>query len=449
MIFILFVIVAIGLYFWGYKISALVVFFFFLTSGFNLIPEEFLKNFLFSKGMDYAILIMVGMVIIDSFCIKNFLKPDRLIWLILIFYAFLGLCIMYNKLAVGVSWSEIIRTARYNVLWIAYLIFRNLSKEQLLNLLKCLFLTTVFCSTLYILQIILNENVLNEGMKASVNFFGMKIPRFYNQPDMLHFFTFMAIYFNPYKGITKITTTMILIVAFLGAFHRSLIIAFVLAVSIGYIIRLPRTRRIATLTSIAIIGFVFIVFWGYQFANSRTIKDIAIVTSGNVADIESADIDIADLQKSTFTFRIAHLLERNQYLLDHPKAMLFGAGLMTEDSKLTDVMFNFKVGLLEEALGKIDQLDTGDISYSVLIMRYGYLGTLIILSLYIYFMIYFYKKREDPVGLFSFAYLIVAIVASFFSAILILPVSFLLPLITYTIIQKNKFEFENSSTKNE
>ena len=442
MVFILLVIFAIGLYIRDYKISALFIVFFFLTSGFNLIPEEVLKNVFFSKGIDYAILIVVGMVIIDSIFIKNYLKPDRLIWLILIFYAFLGICIIYNKFGIGTSWNEIIRTTRYNVLWIAYLIFRNLSKEQLLNLMKCLFLTTVVCATLFILQIFLNERILNEGMKASVNLFGMKIPRFYNQPDMLQFFTFMAIYFNPYKGVKKIITTAILVIALLGAFHRSLFIAFALAVSIGYIIRLTRGKRIAILTSIAIIGFVFIVFWGYTFANSRTIKDISIVTSGNVANIEAKDIDIEDLQNSTFTFRIAHLLERNQYLLDHPKAMLFGAGLMTEDSKLTDVMFDFKVGLIEEALNKTAQLDTADISYSILILRYGYLGTLIVLSLYIFLMIYFYKNRTNPVGLFSFVYFIVVVVSTFFSYILILPISFLLPLITYNIIQKNKSEYE-------
>ena len=442
MIFILFVIVAMGLYLWGYKISALVIFFFFLTSGFNLISEEFLKNFLFSKGMDYAILIMVGMVIIDSFCIKNYLKPDRLIWLILIFYAFLGLCIIYNKFAIGVSWSGIIRTVRYNVLWIAYLVFRNLSKEQLLNLMKCLFLATVVCSILYLLQIVLNESILNKSMEIYALIFGMKIPRFYNQPDMLHFFTFMAIYFNPFKGITKITITTILVVAFLGAFHRSLAIAFILAVSIGYIVRLPRAKRVAILTSIAIIGFIVVVFWGYKFANSRTIKDIALVTSGNVADIDAKDIDIEELQKSTFTFRIAHLLERNQYLIDNPQAMLFGAGLMTEDSKLTDSMFDFKVGLLEEVMGKTAQLDTPDISYSILIMRYGYIGTLIALSLYIFLLVFFHKNHNNPVGLFSFAYLIVVIVGTFFSYILILPISFLLPLITYNIIQKSKYDYE-------
>jgi len=442
MIFILLVIFAIGLYIWDYKIPALLIFFFFMTSGFNLVPEEELKHSLFSKEFDYAILIIVGIVIIDSFYIKDYLKPDRMIWLILFFYTFLGICVIYNKYSVGVSWVEMIRTIRYNILWIAYPVFRNLSKERLVFLMKSLFLVTVICAALYILQIFLDKTILNEGMKVYYNLFGMEIPRFYNQPDMLQIFTFMAIYFNPFKGILKVVTTAILVIALLGAFHRSLFIAFILAVSIGYVVQLPRAKRVAILTSISIIGFIFIVFWGYKFVNSRTVKDIALVTSGNVMDIESMDIDIVDLQKSTFTYRIAHLLERNQYLIDHPKTMILGAGLMTEDSKLTNSMFDFKVGLFEDELDKTMQLDTPDISYSILIMRYGYLGTLIILSMYIFLMVYFYKNRENPVGLFSFVYFIVVIVSTFFSYILILPISFLLPLITYNIIQKSKSEYE-------
>jgi len=443
MIFIVLVIFAIGLYIWDYKVPALIIFFFFMTSGFNLIPEEIMTNRLFSKGMDYAILTITGMVIVDILCIKNYLKPDKLIWFILVFYAFLAVCVVYNKYVVGVGWKEIIRTARYNVLWIAYLVFRNLPKERLLSLLNWLFLITVACATLYLLQIILNERILNEVMKVYTYLFGIKIPRFYNQPDMLQIFTFMAIYFNPYKGQTRIITTTILIMALLGAFHRSLISAFFVAISIGYVIRLPRVKRTVVLTSVAILGLFFVVFLGYKFASSRTIKDIAIVTSGNAANIYSSGvIDIDDLQKSTFTFRIAHLLERNQYLLDHPKAMLFGAGLMTEDSKLTDSMFNFDIGLVEKTFDKTAQLDTPDISYSILFMRYGYLGTLLNLSLYVFLMSYFYRNRQDRVGLFSFVYFIVVIFGTFFSYILILPVTFLLPLITYSVVQKNKLEHE-------
>jgi len=442
MVFIILVIIAIGLYVWDYKIPALFIFFFFITSGFNLIPEEILENKLFSKGMDYAILTIVGMVIIDSLCIKNYLKPDKLVWMILGFYLFLALCIIYNWFVIDVGLKEIFRTARYNVLWIAYFVFRNMPKEKLLYLFKCLFTTTVICASLYILQIIIDQHILNKTVKYYTLFLGEQIPRFYNQPDMLHIFTFMAIFFNPYKGLAKIITTILLIMALLGAFHRSLLFAFILAVSAGYVLRLPRVKRVTILTAISILSCIFVVFFGYKFVTSRTVKDIALVVSGNVAELDVEEADIEELQKSTFTFRIAHFLERNQYLLDHPKAMLFGAGLMTEDSKLTDLTFDFSVGLIEETMERTAQLDTGDISYSILFLRYGYVGTVLVLSLYIFLMVYFYRNREDPVGFFSFLYFIVVMVVSFFSFLLILPVTFLLPLITYSIVKKNKLEYE-------
>jgi hypothetical protein len=441
MIFIILVFIAIGLYILGYKITALVIFFFFITSGFNLIPEEVMESRFFTKGMDYAILITCGIVFIDSFCVKNYFKPDKLIWLVLIFYMFLSLCVIYNRHVIGTSWNEVIRTARYNFLWIAYLIFRNMTKEQLHSLLKCLFWVTVFCSVLYLFQIVLNENILNQAMKSHATLFGIKFPRFYNQPDMLQIFTFMAIYANPYKGKLKIITTIILITSLLSAFHRSLVIAFILAISIGYVIRLPRIKRIIALSTISIFSLFFIVFLGYKFLNSRTIIDVGNVLSGNVSGSDM-DIDIENMQNSTFTFRIAHFLERNQYILENPKAMLFGAGLMTEDSKLTDSMFNFAIGLAEEASGKTTQLDTGDISYSILFLRYGYLGSFLNITLYVFLMIYFYRSRDSQIGLFSFVYFIVVIIGTFFSQILTLPISFLLPLITYTLVQKNKPEYE-------
>ena len=435
MIFILIVSFAIVLYIRDYKIPALFIFVFFLTSGFNLVPEKMTQLVFFSKGMDYAIIMLFVVVVIDTFCIKGYLKPNRLIYLYLLFCAFLVVCIFYSKFVIGVGWAEIVRTIRYNFLWVAYLIFRNMSKAQLESLLKYLFIVTVICSVLYLFQIILNQTILNKGEESTAEMFGMKIPRFYNQPDMLHFFVFMAIYFNPFKGIVKYVTAAILIIALLGAFHRSLIGSFFVVVAIGYMIRLPRLQRIKVLSIASAFFVLLIVFAGYQFIHSRTFVDVQRVASGNIMDVE---IDIEDLQKSTFTFRILHLLERNQYLLDNPKAMFFGAGLMTEDDKMTFNLFSFDIGLLDELTGQTNQLDTGDISYSVLLLRYGYLGTLLNLALFIYLIVSFYKKRENKYAFFSFLYFLMSIGTSFFSANLVLPITFVLPLITYSIINKTK-----------
>ncbi|GHT69709.1 hypothetical protein AGMMS50239_36930 [Bacteroidia bacterium] len=389
----------------------------------------------FSKGMDYAIIMLFLIVVIDALCIKGYLKFDRLIYLYLLFCLFLVVCVFYSKFGIGVGWAEIIRTCRYHFLWVAYLVFRNLSKTQLESLLKYLFLITVICSVLYLFQIILETSILNETEKGTANLFGMKIPRYYNQPDMLHFFVFIAIYYNPFKGIVKYITTAILVIALLAAFHRSLAGSFFVAVVLGYILQLPRLQRVKVLLGVSVFLVFFIVFAGYKFVQSRTYIDVQRVASGNVAD---AEIDLEDLYASTFTFRIIHLIERNQYLLDNPKAMLVGAGLMTEDSKMTFSMFDFDVGLVEELSGQTNQLDTGDISYSILLLRYGYLGTFLNLVLFIYLIVFFYKKRENKYGFLSFLYFILSIGISFFSANLVMPITFVLPLITYCIINKTK-----------
>jgi Ca2+/Na+ antiporter len=423
------------LYVWDYKIPALLLFFFFLTSGFNLVPEKMTQLAFFSKGSDYAIIMLFVIVVIDAFCIKSYLKFDRLIHLYLLFCIFLVICIFYNKFIIGVGWSEIIRTCRYHFLWVAYLVFRRLSKKQLESLLKYLFVVTFFCSILYLFQIILDVYILNESVKSEVELFGMKIPRYYNHPDMLHFFVLMAIFYNPFKGIAKYVTTGILVIALLGAFHRSLIGSFFLVLALGYILQLPRLKRVKVLSVVFVFLIFLVAFAGYKFVHSRTYVDIQRVISGNLADTE---IDVEDLQQSTFSFRILHLLERNQYLSDNPKAMLMGAGLMTEDSKLTFSMFDFDVGLLEELSGQTNQLDTGDISYSILLLRYGYLGTVLNLALFIYLIVVFYKKRENKYAFFSFLYFIMSIITSFFSANLVLPITFVLPLISYCIIHKTE-----------
>jgi hypothetical protein len=434
MIFFVTVILAAFLYIRNEKVPALILFFFMLTAGFNLIPQEMTESFLFSKGMDYAIVLLSIIVAIDAFCIKGYLKPDRLILLYLLFCTFLAACILYNRLETGVAWDEIIRTCRYHSLWIAYPVFRNLSKTRLENLLKCLFITTLICSLLYLLQIFLNQSILNESAQSSVKLFGVKFQRYYNQPDMLHFFAILAIYNNPFRGTAKHITTALLIIALLAAFHRSLICSFLIAITLGYIIQQPRLQKIKLLTIASIASLFIAVFAGYTFVHSRTYTDIQHVVSGDITSLQS---DAEELQSSTFSFRILHLMERNQYLLDNPAAIFLGAGLMTEDSKMTYSLFDFDVGLIEEVTEQTAQLDTGDISYSVLLLRYGYLGTLLILTLFIYLTIFFYKRKDDRYALSTFLFLIMSFGTSFFSINLVMPITFVLPLITYAIVKKN------------
>jgi hypothetical protein len=446
MIFITLALLAVILYVWDHKILALLVFFFFITTGFNLIPNEMIQFAFITKSADYAFYIFFGIILIDAICLKKYLKRDNFTLYLYLFFAFLVGCMLYSKIVVDLTWTEIIRTCRYQFFWIVYFVFRNMEQKQLEKLLKYLFNITVFTSFLFILQIVIDRPILNKTAISSTNIFGMTFPRFYNQPDMLHYFALLSIFCNPYKGIKKQLTLVILVAALMGAFHRSLTGVFILSIAVGFVLRLSRLRRIQIVTLITVIGFFIISFVGYKFVTSRTYSDLKVVMSGNIAD---ADISLEDLGNATFAFRMAHFLERNQYLLDHPKTLIFGAGLIPEDSKKVDKFFDFKVGLIAELTGNVVQLDTGDISYSVLFLRFGYIGTVLNLLLFACLIIFFYKKRKNKYAFASFLYYILAFGVSFFSANLVQPMAFLLPLIGYFIIKKTEEqEVIESKSKN-
>jgi len=251
----------------------------------------------------------------------------------------------------------------------------------------------------------------------------------------------MAIFHNPHKGMWRIATTTILVMALLGAFHRSIQGLFILSLLVGFILKLPHIRKIQFLSvlSVALIGAVF--FAGIRFIDSRTFRDLQFIRGGLYTEVEALDPD--EYLKSTFTFRIAVLYERNQYLWDNPKKLLLGGGLMPEDSPKTDNL-NFKVGLLNDNESRITQVDCGDISYSSMLFRLGYLGTASYLLLLIYLSVYFYKKHNHKYGLVTFLFWIMTFGASFFSSNLLLPPTYLLPLITYFIIQKTEQEKTSS-----
>jgi hypothetical protein len=441
MIFIVITILAVGLYIWDFKISAMLLFFFFLTSGFQLIPEEITNIGIISKSADYAFFILLGIVVLDSLLIKNYLKTDQFIKCLMIFGTFLVFSALYSRFSLGVSWSEIIRTCRYHFFWLTYFVFRQMEKENLERLLKYLFAITVVISVLFLAQIILHKDILIEVNTSTVELFGIRIPRYYNQPYTILFCSMMAIYHNPYKGIWKMITLCIVVLALVGAFHRSWNGVFVLILIVGYSFRLSRLRRIQFLT-VLITALVFgISIVGLRFLSSKTYTDMKHLATGDFANIEDIDMEVSffDLyDASTFTYRLAHLYERNQYLLEHPQAMIVGAGLMTEDSKLTDRVFNFKIGLIDPSTYRIMQLDSPDISYSFLLMRYGYVGTILYLFIFVWLMVFFYRKRENKYGFFSFLYILLSIGVALFSSNLNNPISFVLPLISYHIIQKDE-----------
>jgi hypothetical protein len=330
---------------------------------------------------------------------------------------------------------EIIRTCRIQFLWLAYLVIRNMDAKSLKKVLNYLFYVTTILSCVFLFQLVVGDNLLRASGVNHVSILGMSVIRFYNQPDTLYFFVFLGLYFSPLKKtIPKYAANTLLVAAYLASFHRSWTGLFFLTIATGYVIKQTRIRQIRVFIIAFILAVPLLLFAGHRFMQSRTYIDLSAVAEGSFTD---AEFDFNET-KTTFNFRMGHLFERLQYLTEHPKAAVLGAGLVPEDSKKVDTMFDFKVGLIEELSGRKVQLDTSDISYSVLFLRYGFLGTFLYLLLYFYLFYFFYKNRRNKYAYVSFLFLTLMFGVSFFSASIIYPATFIFMFITHTIIDKEK-----------
>lgn len=441
--FVAFILLSFYFYIRGFKISALIIFFFFLTRGFDLIPDSMVElRVPLTKNVDYAFFILMGFLSIEFvFNTKVLLKIDTLSKYLMAFFIFLVACIIYNRSSLNVQSGEIIRTVRHYFLWLTYFVLRNMTKDQLKRLLKFLFVMTAITSVLFLVQIVINTRILVGVTKATAQFLGMTFPRFYNQPAMIDFFVFMAVYYNPFKGRMRYVTTIVLGLAFLGAFHRSHIGVYFVCLFLGYLMRLSKQKllkRSLICIPLLVLFFIFSNGKSAEDEQSRTMTDLQSVLSGKALNFDEYVETIGS--DATFTFRVAHLVERNEYIKQSIASMLFGGALLTEDSKMVDKMFDFKVGLLEEMTNQVIQLDTADIVYSVLFIRFGYFGTFLFLLIYFYLIFYFYRNRKHPLAFLSFWFLLYSMGISFFSITLMSPVTFLLPAICYLIIQKGKRE---------
>jgi hypothetical protein len=99
--------------------------------------------------------------------------------------------------------------------------------------------------------------------------------------------------------------------------------------------------------------------------------------------------------------------------------MLFGVGLLTEDSRLTSLL-RFNIGLPDEANG-VTQVDTGDIIWSVLILQFGIAGILFFIIYYVSFAIKFLAYKNNPIAQIGVLLIVFLFITSFYGTSILQP----------------------------
>jgi hypothetical protein len=264
------------------------------------------------------------------------------------------------------------------------------------------------------LQVITGEVILTGSAGGSL----MKdvgFRRFYNLPSLIYYFVFYAIFNNPFESKNKKKLSIVIIVITLMLpLHRVLLTSFWLLVFWGIFLwsgGLKGSIKYIFIVVLCLLPFVNILLTRFE---KNTQSDVNQIIIGDFAEYVEVGTDMEMVENATMLFRIAHFYERFMYVIEDKRYIVFGAGYMSEDSALADAL-DFNIGLMDYE-SRVLQVDSPDISWSSLVLRFGIVGTLVYLCFFTALIVFCWKKRKWKLGMCSFLYLMLVFFTSISSS---------------------------------
>lgn len=444
MLFIPLLILAIVLYIVGRRVSSVLLFFFFCTDGFQLVPYPevlFDTHLGISKAYDFALLyalflFVYGLIRYDDFLPRNFMT--RLIGLFTLLLAVLvGVSLFYYHVPLG----EVLRTVRPFLLVYAYFSLRRLTYEQYNKVIYALWLITFGQCLLFVVQSVVGIPMLNNalgGYHANAFFY-----RFYNYPRLLYLAAFLS-WFAGYPfgaPVLRRVALVLFTVSVYLTFSRAALAEYLFLVAAGYVLKMARNQwRLLIVGIPAFLLFLSaLAFVMLKQQGGRTATDIQNVLAGDFVEVaqSEAGAEFSIEADATFIFRMALVFERLLNVISSPDGILFGRGLSAEGSPYTDSHFGFYIGLSNPETGGVVQLDSSDISWGSLFLRYGLVGTLLYVTGFFCLAFYFLHSRKRLARLYGTADAAVAPTSLGLSLFLFMMMIFLNSLVSdslYTIV---------------
>ena len=433
MIFIILAIIGFVLYVVGQRILSLVIFFFFITNGYQFLPLELFETEIgIKQALDYAI---IQAFLIFIFClIKDYrvlsIKDNFVNRWLLFFILTFGVIIVFNILILGIPVGQVLKTIRPYILLSVFYSFRVLSTKDFQTIKNFLMLVTVLQCFLFIAQVFLNEQFLNGYFGGSKMEIGeIELTRCYNIPMLLPYFLFQALFStsNKSKDSFKVFTQILFFFTLLMPMHRSWILSLLTVVMYGIFLKANTQKKLVKY--ILLFGIFLLPIGGMildRFQSSNIKEDINSATSGSFEDFDF-DLD----SENTLFYRVAHLYERLFYISEDWKTLLWGGGLMTEESDEAKDL-NFFVTFYSNETRTEMMISTPDIAWSMMFFRLGTVGTLFYMFFYCSLMFFFYKYRKNlNMAIGTYLFLIFTIFTSFTSVELITIWPLMLPALDY------------------
>lgn len=411
--------------------QSLLIITFLATGGFQLLPIHwFWSPVLLVKPYDYAYVAMGAIFLMRSRDLGKIMAQEFLTKIAVLYMGLLLLILVSSIAVFSYSPVQSLQSARV-FFWPAFLLlFLLVERPVLERFVSTLYPIVILLSLLYLTQPITGKTIINPSGE----------------------------YFNPYLGSTDIkrflSTPDFLIFFLLFAYHRLWSYeGKSLAVRLGHWLAFVvfSSVQVASLTRSAIIGMVAaLLYLSKRLVNpvflvlflSATTVSVAVAYSTSTAIEHRLDDSLKDISSifegrflslnaakdGTLSFRIAHVNERLNHVLDSARRWPFGLGFVHEDSTLAQSL-GFKIGIPSPFTGRAIQVDSGDIAWSVVIIKTGLAGLGMLLAFLIssFFLV---GNTNNKAAVVYRGGLIYFVVTSFFSSNLVSP-NVMLPLMLF------------------
>lgn len=386
---------------------SILLFVIFSMQGLRLIPDEVMGIKFLDMAFVYMIAINVYSLIYEREVPYYLPYEQFFVWALL---GFLTCSAAFSFLYYDFSLMQILQGGRHLFLFAAYFFLRKVNREDIEWVIKALFYITLIHAGLYIIQCITKLPVLLVSAKSAMNTHTGEF-RYYNYPILMTFYILLAL-LHPEQLGNKLAKFSILImaVAIVLTQGRTYIVANAMICLVGILIRgkLTRVAQWAVIGGIAVLPFMDAALT--RFTEDKTKNDIAQILSGDFMTVAQT----GQLQQGNLTYRFAWVTERYLYLKDRPIGeKIFGLGMIS-DSQIDVVnrKYRFVVGLSDKEHG-VYQLSTPDIAWGNFLTKFGAVGTILVLAIWITLCIYFFQFRFlHPILQCEFLYLLYLFVTS-------------------------------------
>lgn len=394
-------------------------FFFLISDGFGFLSVGSYGSFPVNKTSDYAILLLAAIISLYFYKGKNIFSPSNKIFKL--FYILVGYLTINFACTILLGWETTtfaLQTWRNYLLFLSFIPLQALNEKDLDWLFKRIVFITMFTTVLFILQPITHIQFLAGDTMASISSDNAWSMRYRNIPYLTYF---CLIYCSVFIRLDKIKEPILLLVclsALIITQHRGIMLGYVICIVLYLLYR----RKATQIVSYSIIGSIVFFIAGdfvlQRFDQGNTSDDIDSLLK---FDIKKMGANYDPRTEGTMTFRVALLLERGEYLLEHPKFLLTGVGMRHEESPLTPRSFSFALGSAYYKDGRWvpQQLNSGDLVWMEPFFKFGLLG----LFLYIFITLswikeYYHHGKDTPLATSAMFFYLLLIIISFKNDIL-------------------------------